>query len=151
MKTKTISNFGIIFAVALTMVTTIVFTACNSEDDFGGDLNGDITGQYSLATRMMTRPMEGIFVTDTIVYPYGTTLGSFDNAHGFDATIYVKFSRNEKNELNVHLQRYTAPDNCYIYSVSLVQHTYPGTHLITVSGRCEHGVDCHGKVGNYVF
>lgn len=58
MRTKTISNFGIIFAVALTMVTTAVFTACNSEDDFGGDLNGDITGQYSLATRMMTRAGE---------------------------------------------------------------------------------------------
>ena len=59
MKTKTISNFGIIFAVALTMVTTAVFTACNSEDDFGGDFNGDITGEYSLATRMMTQRMEG--------------------------------------------------------------------------------------------
>ena len=59
MKTKTFSNFGIIFAVALTMVTTAVFTACNSEDDFGGDFNGDITGQYSLATRMMTRAGEG--------------------------------------------------------------------------------------------
>ena len=59
MKTKTISNFGIIFAGALTMVTTVVFTACNSEDDFGGDLNGDITEQYSLATRMMTQRMEG--------------------------------------------------------------------------------------------
>ncbi len=58
MKTKVISNFGIIFAGALTMVTTVVFTACNSEDDFGGDLNGDITGQYSLATRMMTRAGE---------------------------------------------------------------------------------------------
>ena len=58
MKTKAISKFGIIFAVALTMVTTAVFTACNSEDDFGGDFNGDITGQYSLATRMMTRAGE---------------------------------------------------------------------------------------------
>jgi hypothetical protein len=58
MKTKTFSNFGIIFAVALTMVTTAVFTACNSEDDFGGDFNGDITGEYSLATRMMTRAGE---------------------------------------------------------------------------------------------
>ena len=58
MKTKVISKFGIIFAVALTMVTTAVFTACNSEDDFGGDFNGDITGQYSLATRMMTRAGE---------------------------------------------------------------------------------------------
>ena len=37
MKTKTNSKFGIIFAVALTMVTTVVFTACNSEDDFGGE------------------------------------------------------------------------------------------------------------------
>jgi hypothetical protein len=37
MKTKTFSNFGIIFAVALTMVTTAVFTACNSEDDFEGE------------------------------------------------------------------------------------------------------------------
>ena len=58
MKTKTISNFGIIFAVALTMVTTAMLTACNSEDDFGGDLNSDITEQYSLATRMMTRAGE---------------------------------------------------------------------------------------------
>ena len=58
MKTKTFSNFGIIFAVALTMVTTAVFTACNSEDDFGGNLNSDITEQYSLATRMMTRAGE---------------------------------------------------------------------------------------------
>ena len=41
------------------MVTTVVFTACNSDDDFGGDLNSDITGQYSLATRMMTQRMEG--------------------------------------------------------------------------------------------
>ncbi len=54
MKTKVISKFGIIFAVALTMVTTAVFTACNSEDDFGGD----ISGEYSLATRMMTRAGE---------------------------------------------------------------------------------------------
>ena len=59
MKTKAISKFGIIFAVALTMVTTAVFTACNSEDDFGGDFNGNITGEYSLATRMMTRAGEG--------------------------------------------------------------------------------------------
>lgn len=153
MKTKTISNFGIIFAVALTMVTTVVFTACNSDDDFGGDFNGDITGQYTLATRMMTRPMEGAFVTDTIIYPYNVTLGSYDNAHahGFDATLYVKFRRNETNDLSVYLQRYTAPFKCNIYSVSLVQHTYPNTYRVTASGRCEHGVDCHGEVGEYVF
>lgn len=58
MKTTRFSKFGIIFAVVLTMVTTFVFTACNSEDDFGGDLNGNITGQYSLATRMMPRAGE---------------------------------------------------------------------------------------------
>ena len=151
MKTKAFSNFSIIFTIALTMVTTVVFTACNSDDDFGGDLTGEFTGQYTLATRMMTRPMEGAFVTDTIVYPYGITLGSFDNAHGFDATLYVKFRRNKTNDLSVYLQRYTAPDSCTIYNVSLMQYTYPGTYRITASGRCEHGVDCHGEVGEYVF
>jgi hypothetical protein len=78
MKTKTFSNFGIIFAVALTMVTTAVFTACNSEDDFGGDFNGDITGEYSLATRMMTRAGENNNISrpDTI---NRIKIGTFQN------------------------------------------------------------------------
>ena len=72
MKTKAISKFGIIFAVALTMVTTAVFTACNSEDDFGGD----ISGEYSLATRMMTRAGENQPITPPIE-PNGKLVKSF--------------------------------------------------------------------------
>ena len=95
MKTITISKFGIIFAVALARVTTVVFTACNSDDDFGGDLNGDITGQYSLATRMMTRagensggghPGDGKYVAagDTTIYEI--------NIEGFEGEVTFYWS-----------------------------------------------------------
>lgn len=151
MKTKTISNFGIIFAVALTMVTTIVFTACNSEDDFGGDLNGDITGQYSLATRMMTREIEAIQVSDTMTYQFGISLTEYSNAHGFDATVFVKFNRDSKNKLSVSLDSYISPFGCHVNDVSLSQHTYPGTYKLTASGKCEHGIYCSGANGTYVF
>lgn len=85
MKTKAISKFGIIFAVALTMVTTVVFTACNSEDDFGGDLDGNITGQYSLATRMMTQRMEGEFTELPLIQSGSTSTSTYDGL--FDVSI----------------------------------------------------------------
>ena len=151
MKTKTIPNFGIIFAVALTMVTTAVFTACNSEDDFGGDFNGDITGQYSLATRMMTNVIESArAVTDTTLYKFNTTLTTYNNDHGFDATVFVEFRHVGKGELEVSLVEYEAPPMCRVGNASLLQYN-KDLYILSISGQCEHGVICSGKCGDYVY
>jgi len=146
MKTKVISKFGIIFAGALTMVTTAVFTACNSEDDFGGD----ISGEYSLATRMMTQSMEGgMSVNDTTIYNFGMTLSSIDSGHGFDASVYVEF-RYDLGKLEVELIEYQAPPLCTISSVSLTPHTFKGHYFLAAEGYCEDGVLCNGKNGTFV-
>lgn len=151
MKTTRFSNFGIIFAVVLTMVTTVVFTACNSEDDFGGDLDGNITGQYSLATRMMTNVMESArAVTDTTVYEFSTSLTTYNNDHGFDATVFVEFRHEGNGVLDVSLIDYKAPPMCRVENAFLSSYK-KGFYTLSINGQCEHGVICSGKCGDYVY